>query len=404
LSASDDRVVVVGASLAGMHAAHTLRKEGFEGPIAVVDADPNPPYDRPPLSKQVLAGDWDVDRIGLPAASEDLDVDWHLGRRATGLDLEGRRLLLDEGELVFDSIVLAVGAAARRLPDQPDLGGMHVLRTLDDCLGLRADLDRGPERVVVIGAGFIGAEVAATCRERGLEVTILEVAPVPLERALGAEMGMVCAELHRDHGVDVRLGVQIGGFGGRERVERVFLADGDEIAADVVVVGVGVAPATQWLEGSGLTLDNGIVCDATLAAAPGVYAAGDVARWPSGRIGALQRVEHWENAIQQGEAVARRLLAERSGETPQPYDPIPWFWSDQYDRKIQLAGWSGSDHDVEVVHGSTEERRFVALYGRDGHVTGVLGMNRPRHVMQLRQLVDDRAAWDDALAVAREMT
>jgi NADPH-dependent 2,4-dienoyl-CoA reductase/sulfur reductase-like enzyme len=257
--------------------------------------------------------------------------------------------------------------------------------------------------VVVIGAGFIGSEVAATCRERGLEVTIIEVAPVPLERALGARMGMVCADLHRDHGVDVRLGTAIGGFGGRERVERIFLTDGNKIASDVVVVGVGVEPATQWLEGSGLTLDNGIVCDETLAAAPDVFAAGDVARWPSRRFGGLQRVEHWENAIQQGEAVGRRLLADRAGETPQPYDPIPWFWSDQYDRKIQLAGWSGSGHDVEVVHGTTEERRFVALYGRDGHVTGVLGMNRPRHVMQLRQLVDDVTPWDDALAVAREM-
>lgn len=387
-----------------MHAAHTLRKGGFAGAIAVVDADPHDPYDRPPLSKQVLAGEWDVDRIGLPAANEDLGIDWYLGRRATGLEIDTKRLILDDGQLDFDSIVIATGAVARRLPDQPDLAGLHVLRTLDDCLALRAELDRGPERVVVIGAGFIGSEVAATCRQRGLEVTIIEVAPVPLERALGARMGMVCADLHRDHGVDVRLGVAIGGFGGRERVDRVFLTDGNKIASNVVVVGVGVAPATQWLEGSGLTLDNGVVCDETLAAAPGVFAAGDVARWPSRRFGGLQRVEHWENAIQQGEAVGRRLLADRAGETPQPYDPIPWFWSDQYDRKIQLAGWSGSDYDVEMVHGTTDERRFVALYGRDGHVTGVLGMNRPRHVMQLRQLVDDVAPWDDALAFARAMT
>ncbi len=398
-------VVIVGASLAGMHAAHTLRREGFDGRVIVIDADRHRPYDRPPLSKQVLAGAWDVDRIALPAASEELEIDWRLGHRAASLDVGGRRVTLEDGDAIeFDTVVIATGATPRRLPKQPDLAGMHVLRTLDDCLALRAELDGGAERVVVIGAGFIGSEVAATCRERGLEVTIVEVAPTPLERALGARIGMVCADLHRDHGVGVRLGVEIGGFGGREHVERVFLTDGNKIAADVVVIGVGVAPATQWLEGSGLTLDNGVVCDETLLAAPGVIAAGDVARWPSRRFGGLLRVEHWENAIQQGEAAGRRVLAQEAGETPEPYDPIPWFWSDQYDRKIQLAGWSGSDYDVEVVHGTTEERRFVALYGRDDRVTGVLGFNRPRHVMQLRQLVDDRASWAEGLEFARDMS
>jgi NADPH-dependent 2,4-dienoyl-CoA reductase/sulfur reductase-like enzyme len=399
----DHRVVIVGASLAGMHSAHTLRKEGFDGSIRVVDAQPHQPYDRPPLSKQVLAGTWDPDRVALPAAAEDLGIEWMLGRKATALDLSSRELILSDGEAVpFDTIVVATGAAARTLPNQQDLDGIHLLRTLDDCLALRAHLDRGPERVVVIGAGFIGAEVAATCRERGLDVTLLEVAPVPLERALGARMGMVCADLHRDHGVDVRLGVELGGFGGRERVERVFLTDGNKINSDVVVVGVGVAPNTGWLEGSGLTLDNGVVCDENLQAAPGVFAAGDIVRWPSRRLGALQRVEHWENAIQQGEAAARNLLGAAQGKPLGAYDPIPWFWSDQYDRKIQLAGWSGADHDVEVVHGSTDERRFVALYGLEGRVTGVLGFNRPSQVMQLRDLVDEAAPWEDGLAVARD--
>lgn len=397
-------VLIIGASLAGMHAAHTLRKAGFDGRVSVVDADPHKPYDRPPLSKQVLAGTWDADRIVLPAANEDLEIDWLLGRRATALDVAGRTVTLDDDEEVsFDTVVIATGATALRLPKQPDLAGMHMLRTLDDCLALRADLDAGAERVVVIGAGFIGSEVAATCRERGLEVSIVEVAPVPLERALGARIGTVCAELHQDHGVDVRLGAAVGGFSGREHVERVFLTDGNKLPADVVVIGVGVVPTTEWLEGSGLTLDNGVVCDETLLAAPGVIAAGDIARWPSRRHGGLLRLEHWENAIQQGEAAGRRVLAEAAGETPAAYDPIPWFWSDQYDRKIQLAGWSGSGYDVEVVHGSTEERRFVALYGQNDKVTGVLGFNRPRHVMQLRQLVDEGASWADGLAVARGM-
>jgi 3-phenylpropionate/trans-cinnamate dioxygenase ferredoxin reductase component len=402
-------ISIVGASLAGMHAAHTLRKEGYAGSLTVVDADPNPPYDKPPLSKQVLAGEWDADRIGLAAAKEDLGIDWKLGHRATALDLAAGAVDIEGGDgparVGFDRLIIATGAAARRLPDTPDLGGIHVLRTLDDCLSLRADLDRGPARVVVIGAGFIGAEVAATCRGRGLEVTMIEALDVPLERALGARMGMLMADIHREHGVDLRLGVGLAGFDGdgNGRVSGVRLADGSTVAAEVVVVGVGVAPNTAWLDGSGLTIDNGIVVDATLEAAPGVVAAGDIARWPSARFGESLRIEHWENAIQMGEAAARRVLVD-NGAPAAVYDPVPWFWSDQYDRKIQLAGRSGADADLEVVHGSLEERRFVALYGRAGRVIGVLGMNRPRHVMQLRGLVVDAVGWDEGLARARELT
>ncbi|WP_334143667.1 NAD(P)/FAD-dependent oxidoreductase [Rhabdothermincola sp.] len=397
-----ERIAIVGASLAGMHAAHTLRREGFDGQLTVIDADPHTPYDRPPLSKQVLAGEWDAERITLPAALEDLDIDWRLGRAASALDVGARRLSLADGTVVsFDGCVVATGAVPRRLPSQPELAGIHLLRTLDDCLAIRADLDAGPSRVVVIGAGFIGAEVAATCRHRGLAVTLVEVAQVPLERALGREIGQVCADLHRDHGVDVRLGTGVEAFLGDGRLERVALSDGSVVAAEVAVIGVGVTPNTSWLEGSGLRLDDGVVCDETLLAAPGVVAAGDIARWPSRRFGELLRVEHWENAVQQGEAAARRLLV--SEDAAEGFDPIPWFWSDQYDRKIQLAGRSSADHVVEVVHGSLEEKRFVALYGRDGVVTGVLGFNRPRHVMQLRQLVADAVPWAEAVERARQL-
>ena len=281
-------VVVVGASLAGMHAAHTLRRHGFDGSIVVIDADAATPYDRPPLSKQVLAGEWEPDRIVLPAATEDLDLDLRLGRRAMALDLTDRFVRLDGGERVgYDGLVVATGAAARRLPGTEDLAGVHVLRTLDDCLTLRAELDEGPRRVVVVGAGFIGAEVAATCRGRGLEVTLLEAAEVPLELALGREIGAVTADLHRDHGVDVRLGVGVDGLEGDERVEGVRLADGTVIAASVVVVGIGVRPNTAWMDGSGLNIDDGLVCDETLLAAPGVVVAGDIAPLA---VAALRRV------------------------------------------------------------------------------------------------------------------
>ena len=393
-------VVVVGASVAGMHAAHALRRDGFDGRITVIDGEAATPYDKPPLSKQVLKGDWEPDRIVLPAATEDLDIDWRLGEHAIGLDVDDRVVRLATERVSFDGLVLATGAAARHLPGTARMAGVFALRTLDDCLGLRAALDVGPTRVVVIGAGFIGSEVAATCRARGLEVTILEMAPVPLERALGAEMGMVCAALHRDNGVDLRLGVGVDGLVGTDRVEGVRLADGEVIEAEVVVVGIGVAPTTGWIDGSGLTIDDGVVVDETLEAAPGIVAAGDLARYPSRRFGGLQRIEHWENAVQMGAAAAKRLLL-ADGETPEAYDPVPYFWSDQYDRKIQLVGRSGADDQVEVVHGSTEERRFVALYGREGRVVGVLGMNRPRHVMGLKALVDDAVSWDDGLERAR---
>jgi 3-phenylpropionate/trans-cinnamate dioxygenase ferredoxin reductase subunit len=260
---------------------------------------------------------------------------------------------------------------------------------------LRAELDATPQRVVVVGAGFIGAEVAATARQRGLDVTLLEALATPLQRALGDEMGAVCADIHREQGVDLRLSTGVAGFDddGHGRLRGLRLSDGTTIETDVAIVGVGVAPNTGWLEGSGLTIDNGVVCDETCLAAPGVVAAGDIARWPNIRFDEVMRVEHWENAQEQGAHAARRLLGNL-----EPYQPVPWFWSDQYDRKIQLAGRSSADDIVQIVDGSIEDRRFVALYGRAGRVVGVLGMNRPRPVMEYRQLIADGASWEEALA------
>ena len=405
--------VVVGASLAGMHAARTLRLEGHEGDIIVLDPDLRAQYDRPPLSKQFLAEDLDPDRIMLQSAREDLGLDVRLGTRATALDLADRRIATQHldgsiDSVPFDSLVIATGAAARRLPDTAGIAGVHVVRTVDDSLALRADLDAGPRRVVVIGAGFIGGEVAATCRGRGLEVTLVEAMPVPLERALGAAMGEVCARVHVEHGVDVRLATGVERLdtvtdGGVERVVGVHLTDGSLVEADVVVVGIGVSVNTGWLEGSGLTLDDGIVCDDTLLAAPGVAAAGDIARYHSRRFDRSFRIEHWEHAIAGGEAAARRLLAEQRGEAPAVFDPVPWFWSDQYDRKIQLSGRPEATDIDRVVHGSVDEFRFVTMYGREGRLVGVLGMNRPRHVIQLRGLIEEGASFDEACARAEAM-
>lgn len=395
-------VTVVGASLAGLRAAETLRRDGFDGPITLIGDEAHEPYDRPPLSKQVLAGDWEPDRIALTPSDKlaDLDLDLRFGTTAAGFDLASRTLRLTSGEtsgqnggetLEVDALLIATGARCRTLGEPRE--GVHVLRSLDDCLALRADFDAAPDRVVVVGAGFIGAEVAATARTRGLDVTVVEALPAPLIRVLGPEMGEVCAAVHRDHGVDLRTGVGVEGFDGAGRVERVRLSDGSAVDASVVVVGIGVVPNTEWLEGSGLALDDGVVCDAAGLAAPGVAAAGDVARWPNRRFGEVMRVEHWDNAAAQGAHSARALLG-----AAEPYEPVPWFWSDQYDRKIQLAGHVRPDDEVRVVAGSVAERRFAALYGRGGKLMGALGFNRPRHVMRYRAMIEQGAAFEEALA------
>jgi len=398
-------IVVVGASLAGFRAAEELRARGHDGPITVVGDEPHRPYDRPPLSKQVLAGTQPPEALALTPAEgsvEDLDLDWRLGTTASALDLEHREVVLGGGErLPFDGLVVATGARARQLPGTDHLSTVHTLRTIDDCLALRKALESGPSRVVVVGAGFIGAEVAATCRGLGLEVSLVEALPVPLERGLGPTMGAVMADLHRDHGVDLRLGVGVVRVEGGDHVEAVRLTDGTVLDTEVVVVGIGVTPNTEWLEGSGLPLDNGVVCDATCRVAPGVVACGDVAPWPNRRFDQMMRVEHWDNAVEMGAHAARTLLADLDGRAGEPYAPVPWFWSDQYDRKIQLAGLAGPDDEVQVVAGSVDERRFVAMYGRGGRLVGVLGMSMPAKVMRWRAMVEQGTAYDEALATAR---
>ncbi|HUF33002.1 MAG TPA: FAD-dependent oxidoreductase [Acidimicrobiales bacterium] len=395
-------VVVVGASLGGLRTVQSLRSAGFEGRVTLVGDEVHAPYNRPPLSKQVLAGEWESGRTALTddAGLAKLDMDLRLGQRATDLDLDDRSIGLADGERIgFDALVVATGASPRQLPDTPSLEGIHLLRTLDDALALRAAFDDAA-RLVVVGAGFIGAEVAATARERGLEVTVLEALPVPLSRGLGPTLGPAVAAIHGDHGVDLRCGAAVAAIEGDARVERVLLSDGSTVEADLVVVGIGVVPKTQWLEGSGLELRDGVVCDETCQAvgAPGVWAVGDVARWHNPLFEEEMRVEHWTNAVDQARAVASNIVGD-----PAPYAPVPYVWSDPYGSKIQVLGRPGPTDDVEVVSGSFEERRFVALTHRDDRLTAVVGLDEPRNVMRFMRLLSSRSSSADARAFATDL-
>ncbi len=381
--------MVVGASLAGLRAAETLRKGGLDGPLTIVGAENHLPYDRPPLSKQILTGRAGPEDVFLPV-EPGLEADWVLGVEATGLDLDRKHVRLSGGvEVPFDLLVIATGAAPRLLPGAAPGPGVHYLRTIDDAVALRDDLAEA-ERVVVIGAGFIGLEVAASARQRGLSVTVIEVLPVPLERAIGPEMGAAIAATHGRHGVAVLLGTAFDGLVGTGRVEAVRLAGGGHLPADLVVVGIGVAPATGWLDGSGVEVSDGVRCDSRLRVRaggrwrPDIVAAGDVARWTHPGYGEAVRIEHWTNAADQGEAAARTLL---EGDAAPPFSPTPYFWSDQFGIKIQFVGDARPGDVVALLEGDPAEDRFVAAYGRSGRLVAGIGMRRPARVMALQRLI-----------------
>ncbi|MGI5424224.1 NAD(P)/FAD-dependent oxidoreductase [Streptomyces sp. CA-179760] len=388
------RVVVVGASAAGLAAAETLRRAGYDGTLTLVGDEPRAPYDRPPLSKQILSGEWSAERLPLRRRT-DLDalgLDLRLGSAATGLDMTDRTVCLADGESVpYDGLIVATGVRPRRLPGD---GGAHVLRTLDDALALRERLK--PDcRLVVVGAGFLGAEAAAVARGLGARVTLLEPAPVPLAHAVGTEVGQVLSRAHLDHGVELRTGVTVAEVtdGG------VRLADGEPVEADEVLVAVGSLPNTEWLAGSGLPVGDGVLCDAYCAAGPGVYAAGDVARWDNPLFGTSMRIEHRTNAAEQGMAAARNLLAEPDAR--RPFAPVPYFWSDQYDTKIQAYGHLRGHDEVAVVEGDLAERRFVAAYRTGERLTGALAVGMPpKAVRGWRQAIAGGTAWNDAVPAA----
>ena len=397
-------IAIVGASLAGTRAAETLRAGGFTGTITLIGNEAHMPYDRPPLSKNFLAGEWDTERVALrkPEAFDALGVTWKLGSAARTLDTATAMVTLESGEQVhYDGLIIATGGTVRRLPGQPDIAGVHVLRTLDDAESLRDELTEGA-RVVVIGAGFIGLEAAATATKRGAKVTVLEGLEAPLIRALGAEMGSAIGDVHARNGVEIRCGVGVAEIQGNGRVTGVALTNGEVVPADVVIVGIGVAPATQWLEGSGLTLRDGLVCDAHLCAGPAhVFAAGDVLRWPNrlfADVEADMRVEHWTNAAEQGAHAANNLLAALNNGEQTPYEAVPFFWSDQFDARIQCLGRPSASAVVDVVAGSTAEGKWCAMYSVNNRLTAVLGVSQPKLVMPSRALLSTHTSRDEALA------
>jgi NADPH-dependent 2,4-dienoyl-CoA reductase/sulfur reductase-like enzyme len=396
---TDQNLVIVGASLAGLRAAEAARKAGFTGSVTLVGAEEHLPYDRPPLSKAFL------DPSPVPpdttfrtrSVLDEAGIDLRLGTVATRLDPDERVIHTSRGPLPYDIAVIATGSSARRLPGTADMSGVVTLRTFDDAVAVRTALDNRA-RTVVVGAGFIGSEVASGARKRGLDVTVVEALPVPLVRAIGAGMGRACADLHRRNGVDLRCGIGVETILGKDRVEAVQLADGSLLAADLVVVGVGADPATEWLESSGIALDRGVVCDETMATSlPGVYAAGDVARWHNPLFDAPMRLEHWTSAAEQGALAVRNALDPQAAK---PYSTVPYFWSDWYDTRIQFVGVPEAD-EISTVTGHLEDGRFVALYRRGDRVVGALALDHQTHIMKYRALIAKGASWEQALDYAR---
>ena len=392
-------LVIVGASLAGMRAAQAARKAGYEGDLTVIGEEQHMPYTRPPLSKDLLAGIDDVGSCHLPA--DGLEVTWRLGERATALDLAARRVTLEDGGAVeFDQVILATGCRARLWAGPgKELEGVHTLRHLDDALALQRALAPKP-RLAVVGAGFIGCEVAASARKLGVDVTLVDIAPLPMP-GLGPTIGERCAQMHRDHGVDLRLGTGIAALhgDGAGHVEAIELSDGTRIDAQVVVIALGGIPNTEWLDGSGLTLQPGVLCDPTLQAvgAEGVFAAGDIAAWPHPLApDTPTRIEHWTNAAEQGTLAGRNAVvdpAERREHTS-----VPMFWSDQYEVKIQAVGLPALAERVHMAEAAPEGDRFVAIGERDGTVVAAYGWAAARRLPLYRKQVAEGARAGDVLA------
>jgi NADPH-dependent 2,4-dienoyl-CoA reductase/sulfur reductase-like enzyme len=392
-------LVIVGAGLAGVRAAQAARDGGYGGRITLVGEEEHLPYNRPPLSKSFLTAGGDVDYfLTEPDLSSGLGVELRLSDGARALDVARREVVLSGGRrLGFERLIVATGAAPRTLPQLPSLAGIATLRTVGDAERIRAVIRPGAQ-VVVIGAGFIGSEIASSAHAAGAQVTIIEAASVPLVRAVGEVVGDALAGLHERNGTRLLRATAIDGVAGHGHVESVTLSTGERIPADLVVVGVGAAPATGWLADSGIELDprdGGLVCDGYLqTSAEGVYAAGDVARWPNGMLDSTMRLENWTNAADQGaHAAINALFPERST----PYQVVPYFWSDWYGNRIQFAGTAVGE-SVVFASGGPGDDSFVALFGRAEKLVGAATLNEPRTIMRLRRLIGEGSTMADALA------
>jgi 3-phenylpropionate/trans-cinnamate dioxygenase ferredoxin reductase component len=377
--------VIVGAGIAGGGAAATLRQEGFDGRVVLIGAEPQPPYERPPLSKEYLRGEFSFESalVQPPGFYGENDIETRFGVRVTRVDAAEKVIELDNGErLPYEALLVATGGRNRRLPIPGiDLEGIYGLRTVADSGRIRAEVSLG-RKAVVVGMGFIGSEVAASLRQSGVEVTVVDRNKVPLRRVLGEEVGRVVEGIHRDHGTELIFEDEVAAFEGAERVERITTERGQRIECDFVVVGLGVEPATELLAGTGVQIDNGIMVDEYLRTdVEGIYAAGDVANHYHPVFERHIRVEHWQNALKQGPAAARNMLGEN-----EPYGEIPWFWSDQYEHNLQYAGFH-TDWDELVVRGSTEERNFVAFYRKDERVLAAVAINRGRDLHRSMPLI-----------------
>jgi 3-phenylpropionate/trans-cinnamate dioxygenase ferredoxin reductase subunit len=378
------RIVVAGAGLAGLRAAETVRRSGFDGALTVLGAEPHPPYHRPPLSKQVLSGAEPPESTRIPR--EDLAADWRFGTAATGLDLAGRHVLTSAGEqLPFDGLVLATGSRARSWPGLPDLAGFHTLRTLDDAAAL-ARAAASAQRAVIVGAGFVGCEVAASLRGLGLEVAVVDLAPHPL-MPFGPVLGARARALHEAHGVTFHLGTTVAAFEGSTHVTQVVLADGTRLPADFVVLALGAVPDTQWLAGSGLLLDaaGAVLCDRYLGAlgSEGIVVAGDIAAWQHVALAdAPLRVEHWTTAAEMGMAAAENLIADPAGR--RPFDAVPTVWSDQFGHRFQYAGFPALATDWTTVDDDAGTGRLVIVGSRTGQPVAALAIDAARRIVRYR--------------------
>ena len=391
--AAEQTFVIVGGGMAGAKAAETLREEGFDGRVVLIGAESLRPYERPPLSKDYLRGETEQEKVHVhgEAYYGEHDIDLRLGREVSRLDTGSREVTLDDGEtLRYDRLLLATGAEPRRLPiPGADLDGVLYLRTVADSDRIRERLDRGGS-LVVVGAGWIGAEVAASARQRGMEVTIVEPMSVPLERVLGPEMGAFYRDVHADQGVRLLLGTGVEGFEGETAVERVRTNDGQTLDCDAVVVGVGVKPRTALAEAAGLAMGDGVLADELLqTSAEGVFAAGDVVSAQHPFYGQRIRVEHWANALEQGPAAARNMLGAGA-----PYDKLPYFFSDQYDVGMEYAGYATS-WDRVVVRGDLAGREFIAFWLAGDRVLAGMNVNVWDVTDTIQRLIRERVAIDD---------